>query len=209
LAPRDLSGQNYRPDLRPHVVNNSWGAAGGGTLYQAAVQAWLDSGIFPVFAFGNDGPGCGTGLVPASYLEAYAVGAFDFYDTITNFSSRGPSVFHPIKPDVAAPGDFIRSCVPPDSYATGLWGTSYSAPHVTGTVALMWSRSPELTGKVERTWLYLDRSAIDVEDLSCGGEPGNNNVWGEGRLDAFAAVSFVFIDGFESGDTSAWSISLP
>src|SRR5262249_20937732 len=35
----------------------------------------------------------------------------------------------------------------------------------------------------------LDQTAIDTSDLSCGGTAGNNNVWGEGRLDAFAAVN--------------------
>lgn len=28
LAPTDLNGQNPRPDLRPNVVNNSWGGPG-------------------------------------------------------------------------------------------------------------------------------------------------------------------------------------
>ena len=38
----------------------------------------------------------------------------------------------------------------------------------------------------------------------------NNNVWGEGRLDVFETVSaIIFMDGFESGDTSAWSMAVP
>ena len=73
----------------------------------------------------------------------------------------------------------------------------------------MWSLNPELVGRVETSWLHLDNSAIDVSDLSCGGEPGNNNVWGEGRLDAFAAASFLLIDAFESGDCSGWSAEVP
>jgi hypothetical protein len=34
----------------------------------------------------------------------------------------------------------------------------------------------------------LDQTAIDTSDLTCGGTAANNNVWGQGRLDAFAAV---------------------
>src|SRR5690606_11918940 len=34
----------------------------------------------------------------------------------------------------------------------------------------------------------LDATAIDTEDLTCGGTAENNNVWGQGKLDAFAAV---------------------
>jgi len=59
LAPTDLNGQNPRPDLRPHVVNNSWGGGSGDTFYQAAVQAWVDAGIFPAFSNGNSGSSCG------------------------------------------------------------------------------------------------------------------------------------------------------
>ena len=29
LAPTDLNGSNPRPDLRPDIVNNSWGGGGG------------------------------------------------------------------------------------------------------------------------------------------------------------------------------------
>ena len=67
----------------------------------------------------------------------------------------------------------------------------------------------DLIGDVEKSRKHLYYSAIDVEDLSCGGEPGDNNVWGQGRLDAFAAVSLIHIDGFESGNTSAWSTTVP
>jgi subtilisin family serine protease len=34
LAPTDLNGQNPRSDLRPNVVNNSWGGGSGDTWYQ-------------------------------------------------------------------------------------------------------------------------------------------------------------------------------
>src|SRR5215475_1364954 len=61
LAPTDLQGSNPRADLRPNVVNNSWGNTDGSNLfYQATVQAWVASGIFPAFSNGNSGPSCGT-----------------------------------------------------------------------------------------------------------------------------------------------------
>jgi hypothetical protein len=41
---------------------------------------------------------------------------------------------------------------------------------------------------VAATRSLLDQTAIDNEDLQCGGTQQDNNVWGEGRLDAFAAV---------------------
>jgi subtilisin family serine protease len=191
------------------VVNNSWVTAGGTTLFQAAVQAWLAAGIFPVFAAGNSGPACQTILSPADYPESYAVGASCIDCAIASFSSRGPSVFGTMKPDLTAPGAAVRSCVPWGAYEEGLWGTSFAAPHVTGTVALMLSLNPELIGNTVLIRRHLDRSAIDVSDLSCGGDPKDNTVWGEGRLDAFAAVSLLLVDGFESGDLSSWSAATP
>jgi subtilisin family serine protease len=213
LAPTDINGENPRPDLRPHVVNCSWGNVGGNNnIWRAAVQAWLDAGIFPVFVIGNEGPNCGTGRSPGDYEETYAVGAYDVDNNIWESSSRGPSDFGPIKPDITAPGVSVRTSVPedlfPSLYEYGT-ATSFASPHVAGTVALMWSLTPELISDVETTRRHLDHAAIDVDDLSCGGESGNNNVWGEGRLDAFAAASFTLIDDFESGDTSSWSSSVP
>lgn len=68
---------------------------------------------------------------------------------------------------------------------------------------------PELIGDVAEIRHLLDHSAIDASDLSCGGEPWRNNVWGEGRLDAFDAASLTLEDGFETGDTSDWSATVP
>jgi hypothetical protein len=189
LAPTDLNGDNPRPDLRPQVVNNSWGTDDGSdTFYQATVQAWVASGIFPAFANGNAGDFCGTVGAPASYPESYGVGAHDIGNDIAGFSSRGPSpIDDGTKPDITAPGVDVRSAVPGDSYES-FDGTSMATPHLAGTVALMWSAAPALFGDIAGTRAILDDSAIDTPDDSCGGTDDDNNVWGEGRLDAFAAV---------------------
>ncbi|QAT83776.1 S8A family peptidase [Corallococcus coralloides] len=188
LAPTDLSGNNPRPELRPQVINNSWGDGPTDPVFQPIVQAWIAAGIFPVFSNGNDGDfGCGTSGIPGAYPESYSVGAFDINDAIASFSGRGPSAFGVTKPDVAAPGVDVRSSVPGGGYES--WGgTSMAAPHVAATVALMWSAAPSLMGDVAATRSLLDAAAVDREDLSCGGAPGDNNVWGEGALDAFRAV---------------------
>jgi subtilisin family serine protease len=190
LAPTDLSGANPRPDLRPNIVNNSWGGGGGDTFYQATVNAWLASGIFPAFSNGNSGPGCGSSGSPGDFVNTYSAGAFDINNNIAGFSSRGPSAFGgELKPNIAAPGVAVRSSVsiPPGSYAS-FNGTSMASPHVAGTVALMWSAAPALIGDINATRVLLDDTAIDTSNLTCGGTADDNNVWGEGRLDAFAAV---------------------
>jgi Subtilase family/Carboxypeptidase regulatory-like domain len=195
LAPTDLSGANPRPDLRPHVVNNSWGGVGGNLWYQGMVQAWVASGIFPVFSNGNFGSACGSAGSPGDYVESYSVGAFDRNNAIASFSSRGPAVGTGLtKPNIAAPGVNVRSSVPTSSYDAYYSGTSMASPHVAGTVALLWSAAPALVGDIAATRSLLDQSAVDTSDLQCGGTSENNNVWGEGRLDAFAAVTQSPID---------------
>ena len=190
LAPTNLSGQNPRPDLRPHVVNNSWGGGGGDPWYQASVQVWIASGIFPAFSNGNSGPSCNTSGSPGDYVVSYSSGAFDINNAIASFSSRGPAapVFGGIKPNIAAPGVSVRSSVPTNSYSS-FSGTSMASPHTAAAVALMWSAAPALVGDIAATRALLDQTAIDTSDLQCGGTAADNNVWGEGRLDAFAAVS--------------------
>jgi subtilisin family serine protease len=188
MAPTDLSGANPRPDLAPNIVNNSWGGPGGDDFYQDIVNSWTAVGIFPVFAAGNAGPSCGTAISPGDYVNSYAVGAFDSANAIASFSSRGASSFDgELKPNVAAPGVSIRSSVPGNGYE--FWsGTSMASPHVSGVVALMWSAAPVLLGDIGLTRGILDQSAVDTGDLTCGGTIADNNTWGEGRLDAYAAV---------------------
>lgn len=190
LAPTDLQGQNADPARRPHVVNNSWGNDNGSDpTYHDSVRAWVAAGIFPVFSNGNNGfAGCQSVGVPASYPESYGVGAFDRNNNIAGFSSRGQSpIDGGIKPNVSAPGVAVRSSFPGNGYGA-LDGTSMAAPHVTGTIALMWSAATSLEGDIDGTRALIGSTAIDVENLQCGGTPENNNVWGEGRLDAFAAT---------------------
>ncbi len=192
LAPTDLNGQNPRADLRPHVVNNSWGFFGGNNnFYMATVNAWVASGIFPSIAAGNEGPGCATLRSPGDYAQSYTAGAHDINNNIAGFSSRGPSDFGGIiKPNITAPGVNVRSSVPTNGYAN-FSGTSMATPHLSGTIALLWSinGAPAIARNIAATRAVLDLTAIDVSNLTCGGSAGNNNVWGEGRLDAFAAVT--------------------
>ena len=190
LAPTDLNGQNPRPDLRPDIVNNSWGGGSGDPFFQPEVQAWIAAGIFPAFSNGNSGPACGTAGSPGDLPETYAAGAFDQNGNIAGFSSRGPSAFGGIiKPNIAAPGVNVRSSTSGGDGTYGLLsGTSMASPHVAGTVALIWSISPELRGNIPATEAVLNQTAVDTAG-PCGGTTGNNNMWGEGKLDALAAVT--------------------
>ncbi|GAB3810699.1 hypothetical protein GCM10028799_04140 [Kribbella italica] len=187
LAPTKLDGSDPDPARRPNIVNNSWGSAGSGGWYRDFVRQWVAAGIFPAFAAGNDGPGCGSVASEGGYSEAYAVGSVDETGRISSFSARGDAA-HDGKPNLSAPGQAIRSSVPGSRYGISS-GTSMATPHVSGTVALLWSAAPSLIGDVAATRAVLDASAHDHADDTCGGTAAVNNTYGEGTLDAFDAVS--------------------
>jgi subtilisin family serine protease len=190
LAPTQLDGSNPRPDLAPHVINNSWSSA---TDYHDIIQVLYAAGIFYAKSAGNEGPGCGTITNPGQWPEVTAAAAFAQGDVIASFSSRGPvTIGHDvvIKPDVAAPGVNVRSSVPGGGYAP-YQGTSMASPHVAGTVALLVSAKPELAGQIDILQMILKQSAEPKIDLQCPpNDPSGipNNVWGYGILDAYAAV---------------------
>lgn len=206
LAPTDLAGNNPRPDLRPHVINNSWTAGQNATWYAGYVAAWRAAGIYPVFAAGNSGsqPGCGSIQSPGDYVNVTAVGATDNNDWLASFSSIGPTADGRIKPDLTAPGSGIYSTIADANrlYGTSS-GTSMATPHVAGSVALLWSANPSLIGDYEATYALLTAAARPrTEDprfpveLYPTCQPGTtpNNLYGYGRLDAYAAVARASVD---------------
>ncbi|MCK2219253.1 S8 family serine peptidase [Actinomadura sp. ATCC 31491] len=199
LAPTDLSGGNPRPDLAPDIVNNSWGGDGFDPWYKETVEAWVAAGIFPAFANGNEGPACDTSGSPGQYAISYSAGGFDVGNALYARSSKGEGEGGETKPNIAAPGVNVRSSVPGGGYDS-YTGTSMASPHVAATVALIWSAAPALQGDVAATRPLLDSTAVDVDDTSCGGTAADNNVWGEGRLDAYAAVRAAPTGG--TGDLS-------
>jgi len=190
---------NGNPDNRPNVVNNSWGGGGCEEWYRDKVVAWRAAGIFPAFSAGNSGSSCSSLGSPGDYPESFASGATDSNDDIAAFSSRGPSCWGEIKPEVSAPGVDVCSSVPGNGWDCGWSGTSMASPHTAGLVALLWSANPGLIGDVDYTEYIITSTATCRTDLSCGGEECHNNVYGWGRIDAYNAVAQVASTGYLQG----------
>ena len=169
------------------VVNCSWGTQGffdPDDPVNIATRALYDAGITVVFASGNHGPAVDT-LNPYS-VAPWVIGAGSIRKdgTLSEFSSRG--IFEELlyHPTLLAPGEAITAAVPPAlnggaSYAS-VSGTSFSAPHVAGVVALLLETDPSLTpGDIKRILQetatpFLGRDRLEV---------------GAGRLDAWAALA--------------------
>jgi len=183
----------------------SWqGAVGFGADVVSNSLGWLDSwnpdkptwrtnaqntiaaGTALVIAAGNEGPSPMTLRTPGNVPEVITVGATDSSDTIAGFSSRGPTdewgLDDCIKPDVSAPGVNIKSCyISSDTAYQGGWdGTSMATPHVAGVCALLLDADPSLTPAELKQ--ILEDTALDL------GDPGKDNNYGSGRVDALAAV---------------------
>jgi subtilisin family serine protease len=187
LAP---SGDPAHP-AAPAVVNNSWGfsSIGCDLTFQLDLQALRQAGILPVFSAGNAGPAAQSGESPANNPGAFSVGAEDNASVIWSGSSRGPNTCGgspAIFPRIVAPGvnifttGLVRNGMADYVAATG---TSLSAPHVTGAVALLLSAFPKMTVAQEEA--ALTNSAVHL------GTPSPNNDYGSGGLDVYAAYQYM------------------
>jgi len=172
----------------PRLVNNSWGndPDPSDVVYFEAVKNWVAAGILPVFAAGNSGFGHNNTVnSPARFPISWAVGATKTNDSITYFSCQGPSTWEGetlVKPDICAPGEGIISCKSGGGL-TDKSGTSMATPHVCGVVALMLQANPGLT--IPEIRQIAESTALDK------GDPGKDNVYGFGRIDALACVARI------------------
>ncbi len=202
MAPTDLNGKNPDPSKRPDVISNSYDCPPEeGCTPNSLLQAVANlraAGVFISASAGNSGAsGCSSiDAPPAIYDPSVTVGATDSSDAIASFSSMGPVTVdgsNRRKPDLAAPGVGVMSSYPFNTYATES-GTSMAAPHVAGTVALLWSAFPKLVGNVDLTESVLETSALHkASGQGCGGDSVSaipNNVYGYGRIDALNAYNY-------------------
>jgi subtilisin family serine protease len=173
------------------IVNLSLGGATTSRAERQAIEYATSKGVLLVAAAGNRGPQRNSVEYPAALLgdSGLVVAASTPSGERASFSSAGRQV------DVAAPGlnvfGAVSSSSPESAFprialpgaSAGLYGfgsgTSYAAPQVAGTAALVWAANPSLTAK--------DVATI-IRETATGGGRWTSEL-GYGVIDAAAAVT--------------------
>ena len=214
-----LAGFDYllqhAASLGVRVVNCSFSA---NTHYNpndpvnVATRLLTGEGVNVVFSAGNTGPGLDTMNPYAMAPWVISVGATDDRQRLADFSARGIFGHSALRPTLVAPGvDVVgpRSSTAPLTGVSGLLGgdrsqltaaelpfyttargTSFSAPQVAGTVALMLEANPNLTPAEVRD--LLQRTATPLPNYY-------SHEAGAGFLNAHAAVLAAAFSGRQFG----------
>lgn len=172
----------YAVDQGVDVINLSLGSTSNDEYLRAVIADAIEAGVVVVASSGNDG--CACVRYPANFAEVVGVGAVDQSGNVSSFSNTGANV------DIVAPGENLRSAVwvegSTSTYITGIDGTSFSAPIVSGLLALAKSHQPDAS------WGELIGVMTQEADKSMfGSTTFRTNSFGFGRLDAGAGMTRV------------------
>jgi subtilisin family serine protease len=161
----------YAADHGARVINVSLGGSGPSLALDRAVEYAWDRGCLVVASAMNTGDS--TPHYPAASPRALAVSATTAAVTPAGFSTYGDWI------DFSGPGASILTTAAGGRYA---WrhGTSFAAPMVSGTLALMLAARPRASA--EELVALLEESAEDL------GAPGPDPYFGRGRVHARRAV---------------------
>ncbi len=156
------------------VINMSFGDTSYSTLLKDAIEFAYEKGVVMVASSGNTGND--VLHYPSAYQQTISVGAVNKYLNRAPFSSYGSNL------DLVAPGVNVLTTSKDGGYKR-ISGTSAAAPFVTASVALLLSKSPNLTN--EEIKQILKKSSQDI------GELGWDEETGSGLLNVFNALTNI------------------
>jgi len=160
-----------------------------GIFFGELIHEYVDEGYeptIPALSVSRD-----DGLIIREILQSNTKGTLDvFYhpDFVAYFSSRGPVSPFYIKPDLVAPGAFINTTDTNGNYKISS-GTSFAAPHVAGTAALILQKNSELTPQ-ELKSILMTTSEIVYDQFD---DRFPIEVSGNGRIDVSKAINAELI----------------
>ncbi|MFA7553454.1 MAG: S8 family serine peptidase [Spongiibacteraceae bacterium] len=179
------------PSKAADIINLSLGGSGYSQTSQNLFNQLHDAGIIVVAAAGNENST--TPDYPASYDNVISVSATDHNNNLAPYSNFGNTI------SLAAPGGDASIDRDSDGYNDGILstlfnaetgrdnyafyeGTSMATPHIAGVAALMKDIYPRLTATEFTSSLQNNTLTNDA------GEPGKDQFYGYGIIDALKAV---------------------
>lgn len=170
------------------VINMSWASGCSLNSYcQTVIDEIYRNGTILVASAGNGGT-CGTPdrlVYPSAYNHVISVTSIGSNDNHEYLSNGSPvSHQHNATVDISAPGYGIP-VIGPNGGANYVYGTSFAAPLVSGTIALMLEVNPCLTADQVETILKETSTNIDAKN------PSYIGIIGAGRLNAGEALKRV------------------
>ena len=156
------------------IISLSWGGPGFSQLEQDIITDVYNQGVLIVAAAGNEDSD--ELQYPASYDHVISVASLDSDDKRSYFSSYGSKV------DIAAPGRFILSTIPFNSYAS-YSGTSMATPLVSACAGYLLACFPTLSA--DSVELVLKKTSDDID----ANNPDFAGQLGAGRINLLTAVA--------------------
>ena len=150
IIARILGGMEWLVVQGVRVLSLSLGIRGYVEDFLGITDVLRDTGIVPVVAVGNEGPG--TSRSPGNYPRVVSVGYYTDRTIVAvdSSSQRFPRRSQPLVPDLVAPGENVISAAPGGGWRS-MSGSSMAVPHVTGLAALLLEAHPDATvTQVER-----------------------------------------------------------
>lgn len=201
------AGQKWKVRLKPRSV------------IHGEIHAWTgtqEGGRHATFPTGDDEFSIGIpateerAISVASFVSKTAIGAHPDAQAstalsqgeISSFSSKGPTRYGYMKPDIAAPGQYVTAALASGSematsskyaqrvdqsgkYVT-IQGTSMAAPFVSGVVALLLEREPTLTPEeIKQRFRITARRDKDTSKVW-------NPSFGHGKIDVEALLAYGY-----------------
>ncbi len=202
------------------------------SLMSLAVDNATDNNVVVVVSAGNSGsaadtigaPGCAKTAITVGSVNDGSSGATPV-DGIVSTSSRGPANDNRTKPDITAPGKWIKSTVPTNNYCTGsglyelcddssyltISGTSMAAPFISGVAALIINKFNETHGYMPEPARVkaIIMTAVNTTGMERDGYYQRNNHYGAGRMDVMEAMRLLDKtrnDSLSQGQQKSFSI---
>lgn len=192
-----ISGIDFAVESGADIINMSWGVKEYSAALQNSIDKASEAGCILIAAAGNEGSV--TNQYPAAWTNVISVGATNSKGELCYYSQRLQSV------DICAPGGDASAPIyslgseAPDEYRQMI-GTSFAAPTVAATAALLLQVNPTMTQHDFLALLLATSYPVEVDDAGNTSAPKYAG-WGRINIQALLdAVGYAGCSAIQTDD---------